>query len=410
MPECIHCKKEFEKNGSSFCSKQCFLLSKRVDKQCDECNETFSVLRCHDDRKFCSRKCYYSCYRGRRNSDSVVRINCDQCGKDNDVYRSQFREKSNHFCDRKCYLLFHRREYNECEVCSTKTPNKHFCSRNCYKLAFVPKNFSKNHKRGKYKTKDGREIRYDSSWELRRMKELDYSSSVVSWKRCALKIKWEDSSGIPHFYNPDFEIEYRNGQKVIEEVKGYYNDDTQRKIDAAKEYLEGSEVEYRVTNLDDFDMKIEVHTEEYQNSYGIFTRPSLYYVWMNFALLLEKRSTCLRNKVGAVFVDKDMSKALCLGYNGNYSGGENQCESLEPGKCQCIHAETNSLTKSKDDIDGSILFVTVAPCHSCAKLLINRKISKVVYQRVYRSTQGIAILRKSGIEVFKFNDIMEFVE
>jgi dCMP deaminase len=150
---------------------------------------------------------------------------------------------------------------------------------------------------------------------------------------------------------------------------------------------------------------IPVKTKKYHNDYGIFERPTLEYIFMNLALQLSARSTCLRKKVGAVFTDINMQHAFCLGYNGSQKGGPNQCESLEVGKCNCIHAEINALTKNNSNITGGICFVTLSPCNVCAKVLVNRELSKVIYLNEYRCKKGLEILKSSGIEVINYNEL-----
>jgi len=103
-----------------------------------------------------------------------------------------------------------------------------------------------------------------------------------------------------------------------------------------------------------------------------------------------------------------MSKALCLGYNGDHPGGKNQCDSLEPGKCNCIHAEINAITKSTQSLNGCVAFVSLAPCYSCAKILLARGITRVVYNKAYRSVQGIKLLRDNDVLVQKYNDLIRY--
>jgi dCMP deaminase len=287
------------------------------------------------------------------------------------------------------------------------TKNDEFCSRECYKLAFEPTNFGKNARKGEYTARDGRTMRFDSSLELRRMRELDFSRNVRSWERCEDKISWIDENGGSHLYHPDFSIIEMDGKKVVEEVKGYYDAHSKMKIDAARKHYAGTDTVYRVLFADDFKDNLEVHLETYQNEHGFFSRPSFYYVWMSLAIMLEQRSTCLRNKVGAVFTDDKMHRALCLGYNGNYSDGPNQCDSLEPGNCGCAHAEVNALSKASENLKGSTLFSTVAPCTVCAKLLLNKGVRRVIYRRAYRDVMGISLLRKNGVEAFKYDDFIE---
>jgi len=73
--------------------------------------------------------------------------------------------------------------------------------------------------------------------------------------------------------------------------------------------------------------------------------------------------------------------------------------------CGCIHGEVNALTKSREDLHGSICFVTTQPCKMCAKILVNRGVSRVVYLESYRNDEGLVILRASGIVVVKYADL-----
>ncbi len=136
-------------------------------------------------------------------------------------------------------------------------------------------------------------------------------------------------------------------------------------------------------------------------------RPRREQAFMIFAAEMAKRATCDRLQVGAVFVDAKFERILCAGYNGNCRGAPNGCDSDEPGKCGCIHAEINALTKSQDDLHGSICFVTTSPCIMCAKVLVNRGVSLVVFLESYRDDAGVKILRAAGITVMKYEDLVD---
>lgn len=134
-------------------------------------------------------------------------------------------------------------------------------------------------------------------------------------------------------------------------------------------------------------------------------RPRKEQAFMVFAAEMAKRATCDRLQVGAVFADAKLERILCAGYNGGHAGGPNGCDSHEPGLCGCIHAEINALTKSRDDLQHSICFVTTSPCKMCAKVLVNRGVSLVVYLNSYRNDEGVQILRDSGVTVVKYEDL-----
>jgi dCMP deaminase len=131
-----------------------------------------------------------------------------------------------------------------------------------------------------------------------------------------------------------------------------------------------------------------------------YSRPTPQQMWLSVTQQVAKRSTCKRLQVGAVITNQDMTDTHGIGYNGNYAGGPNTCDSDEPGNCGCIHAEENALLKTDFSIKEKVLFCTDAPCLRCAKLIINAQIAKVYFGRSYRKTEGIDLLKSVDIEVF----------
>lgn len=140
----------------------------------------------------------------------------------------------------------------------------------------------------------------------------------------------------------------------------------------------------------------------YDNSLGVHWRPSIESIHMHYALDIAQRSTCLRKKVGSVIVSPDMNQVLAIGYNGSHRGGKNECDTPEAGNCGCIHSEQNSLLKTVANPEGAICFVSLSPCKMCAKILINRGISKVVYFEEYRDLSPVKLMQDAGLVVEKF--------
>jgi dCMP deaminase len=131
-----------------------------------------------------------------------------------------------------------------------------------------------------------------------------------------------------------------------------------------------------------------------------FVRPSWDEIWMETAHLLAKRSYDPRYQVGTIIVTKDNTQVLAVGYNGNWSGGPNEVESAVPGESGMIHAEVNALLKCDyNNPKKKIAYVTLSPCRMCAKALVNAGISEVVYDKEYRNTSGLDILKKAGLKV-----------
>lgn len=123
--------------------------------------------------------------------------------------------------------------------------------------------------------------------------------------------------------------------------------------------------------------------------------------YMRMARIWAENSYCVRRKVGALIVKDKM--IISDGYNGTPSGFENVCED-DAGvtKPYVLHAEANAITKvakSANNCDGATLYITAAPCIECSKLIIQAGIRRVVYADAYRSDEGLALLRRVGIEI-----------
>lgn len=132
-------------------------------------------------------------------------------------------------------------------------------------------------------------------------------------------------------------------------------------------------------------------------------RPSWDEIWMEMAHQLARRSIDPRTKVGCLIVSGDNTQVLAVGYNGNYRGGPNAVESLEPGKSGTIHAETNALIKCDyNNPKRKVMYVTSSPCAPCAKLIINGGIDEVIYDLEYRDPTGLNILREAGIKLRRY--------
>ena len=125
--------------------------------------------------------------------------------------------------------------------------------------------------------------------------------------------------------------------------------------------------------------------------------------YMNMAKEFANMSQDPRLKVGAVIVTQE--GILYPGFNGWERGGQNEPDSLEPGQSGTVHAEQNAILKFNPTIHkDSKMYLTDSPCVVCARMIVNTQaISEVYYQREYRITKGLDILRNSGIAVFKID-------
>lgn len=172
------------------------------------------------------------------------------------------------------------------------------------------------------------------------------------------------------------------------------------------------------------------------------TRPSWDETWLNVAVVIARRSTCVRAQVGAVIVDPK-NRVVATGYNGpprNFmpspfgDGTDDRplaqpCDGLtQPDRpfcirgrfgptaetvqsysdCPSIHAEQNALNFCGwRDREGGTLYVTSHICVTCAKNIANSFIARVVIgavldddDRAYREPElSYDLLRDSGVEV-----------
>jgi dCMP deaminase len=143
-------------------------------------------------------------------------------------------------------------------------------------------------------------------------------------------------------------------------------------------------------------------------------RPSWETYFMDIAILVAKRSTCLRRAVGAVVV-KDR-RILSTGYNGaptkvrhcSETGCLREQMDVPSGErhelCRGIHAEQNAIIQAAFHgvpIRDASLFCTNLPCSICAKMIINAGIKMIYYLDGYADNMSEVMLREAGVVVVK---------
>lgn len=147
-----------------------------------------------------------------------------------------------------------------------------------------------------------------------------------------------------------------------------------------------------------------------------FYRPSWDEYFINIAKEVASRSNCVKRKVAAVIV-KD-KRIISTGYNGTPRGVKNcneggcpRCNSFAASgtkldECLCSHAEENAIVQSAYhgiELKGATLYNTLSPCLTCAKMIINAGIAKVVYNQDYPLAEAAAnMLKEAGIELVQF--------
>ena len=148
------------------------------------------------------------------------------------------------------------------------------------------------------------------------------------------------------------------------------------------------------------------------------SRPDFDDIYMELAVNLAKRSHCIKKHVGAVLT-KD-TRIISIGYNGPPAGTHNcdvefpseGCARDSKGSCSlALHAEQNAIlyaVKNNTSVEGSTLYVTLAPCLACARIIFSMGITKVVYLFSYAAYKGIGtdegvdFLEKFGVTVHRY--------
>jgi len=143
-------------------------------------------------------------------------------------------------------------------------------------------------------------------------------------------------------------------------------------------------------------------------------RPSWDKYFMEIANVVATRSTCLRRQVGAVLVKE--KRILTTGYNG---APRELAHCLEVGclreqlgipsgerqeLCRGLHAEQNAIIQAAYhgvSIFGATLYCTHQPCITCAKMLINAGIERIIYEEAYPDELAEQILKEGKVELLR---------
>ena len=148
-------------------------------------------------------------------------------------------------------------------------------------------------------------------------------------------------------------------------------------------------------------------------------RPSWDEYFMDMTNAVAKRATCDRGRAGCVIVrDKQI---LVTGYVGSPRGLPH-CDDVghlmksvihEDGSVsqhcvRTVHAEQNAITQAARRgiaLEGSTLYVKMTPCRTCAMLIINCGIERVVCQMKYHAgKESEEMFRQAGVKLEYFSE------
>ncbi|MBU1105047.1 MAG: dCMP deaminase family protein [Candidatus Riflebacteria bacterium] len=144
----------------------------------------------------------------------------------------------------------------------------------------------------------------------------------------------------------------------------------------------------------------------------ISQRPDWDTYFLRIAQLIAQRSTCLRRQVGAVIVREN--RLLATGYNGAPNnvphcfqlptGCLRESQNIPSGQrqelCRGLHAEQNAILQAAAfgvSLKGGDCYCTHQPCVTCAKMLINAGIKRVVFMGDYPDELSVEMLKEGKI-------------
>lgn len=147
--------------------------------------------------------------------------------------------------------------------------------------------------------------------------------------------------------------------------------------------------------------------------------------FMGIAHLSALRSKDPNTQVGAVIVDQE-HKVVSIGYNGFPKGcsddeypWENEGSSLETKYVYVVHAELNAILNSPRTVKGCSIYVSLFPCHECAKAIIQSGILEIVYESdKYASSESVLaskrMLESAGVKMVQLTkkvkvEVMEHI-
>ena len=150
-----------------------------------------------------------------------------------------------------------------------------------------------------------------------------------------------------------------------------------------------------------------------------YQRPSWDEYFLSLVEMVGSRGTCDRGRSGCVIVRE--RRILATGYVGAPAGARH-CDEIghemhtvthENGKetRHCIrtsHAELNAIANAARfgvALDGATLYCHMTPCYTCAKLIINAGIKKVVCNLDYHAgARSKEIFQETGVDYALVND------
>jgi dCMP deaminase len=152
------------------------------------------------------------------------------------------------------------------------------------------------------------------------------------------------------------------------------------------------------------------------------TRPSWDEYFMDIAKAVAERATCDRGRSGCVIARN--KQILVTGYVGSPKGMAH-CDEIghqmktvrhEDGSetMHCVrttHAEQNAIAQAAKlgvPIENATLYCKMTPCTTCAKIIINAGITRIVCEKRYHAgSESERMFQEVGIPITFFDETVE---
>lgn len=161
---------------------------------------------------------------------------------------------------------------------------------------------------------------------------------------------------------------------------------------------------------------------ENREKYVKYVRPSWDEYFMEVARAIAKRATCDRGRSGCV-IAKD-KQILSTGYVGSPIGMPHcddvghlmkkvihDDDTISQHCMRTVHAEQNAICQAAKRgiaIEGSTVYCKMTPCRTCAMLIINCGIKRVVCEKKYHlAKESEDLFRQAGVKLEYFDENIE---
>ena len=153
-----------------------------------------------------------------------------------------------------------------------------------------------------------------------------------------------------------------------------------------------------------------------------YIRPTWDEYFMEVCRTIAKRATCDRGRSGCV-IARD-NQLLVTGYVGaprglphcddvghQFKKVQHEDGSISQHCVRTVHAEQNAVCQAAKrgiSIDGATLYCKMTPCRTCAMLIINCGIKRVIAEKRYHdSADSIEMFKQAGVILEHLNDAVE---